>query len=243
MKPASRVAAIALILGLLETIAPARLAAAPGTLLNGDFSKGSGGSPEGWRTESWVNRPTTTYTWIKPTDSQSGQVVITSTGPNDARWTQSLVFDPGTYFVSADVRTERVSRAVGASISLADEGVASLDVTGDSGWRTLGFFLHVDGKPEKAELKLRLGGFKNFATGRAYFRDARVDRIDRLPEGALSFDLQELRERWRGGSWPTALVLIGLASATVFGWRLFSGLPVVPARWRSNSMSRPPRAS
>ena len=150
-------AACAMVLGVLGIITPAQLNAAQDSVINGNFSAGSGNAPDGWRTESWVHEPTTSYAWVGPRNGEAGEVEVSNLEPNDGRWTQSLVLDPGTYFVSAEIRTEGVSRSAGAFISLADEGIASFDITGDSYWQRVGFYLYVSGRPAKVDVKLRPG--------------------------------------------------------------------------------------
>lgn len=221
-------AACAMVLGVLGIITPAQLNAAQDSVINGNFSAGSGNAPDGWRTESWVHEPTTSYAWVGPRNGEAGEVEVSNLEPNDGRWTQSLVLDPGTYFVSAEIRTEGVSRSAGAFISLADEGIASFDITGDSYWQRVGFYLYVSGRPAKVDVKLRLGGYKYLSTGRAYFRNVEILKIDRPPPGASFFDIQQIRGRWRGSSASLVLLLVVLAATTFVGWRLFSGLQVIP---------------
>ena len=239
MKPALRVTVLALGLGLLAIASPGLSTEHP-SLFNGDFSRGSGSLPEGWRTESWVNEPTTSYTWKRAGDGQAGQVEITNLEPNDARWTQSLVLDPGMYLVTAEVRTEGVSSNIGAFISLGDEGIASRDISGDGDWQRVGFLVDVKHHPAKVEVKLRLGGFKNFSTGRAYFRQAGVFMISDVPPGAAPFDLNEIRERWKGNPASVIWLFALLASTTIAGWRLFAGQPMISSS--REPRSRTPRA-
>src|SRR5438270_8823914 len=74
-------------------------------LLNPDLSKGSGNSPDHWRTEGWIQKPeTTSYAWVHT--SGPGELQITSNQPNDARWMQTVSLAGGWYYFSAEIRSE-----------------------------------------------------------------------------------------------------------------------------------------
>lgn len=205
-------------LGLFFVLLWASSGRAQNVLANSDFSEVSGNALAIWRTESWLSIPTTSFGWIPPSATHPGEVEIANLELNDARWTQSLLLDPGTYLVSTQVHAQGISTSVGAFISLGDEGVASDDVNGTGGWHRVGFFLQVPDRPMRVEVKLRLGGFQNFAKGQAFFRDARVTRIDSVPSGAALFNLEQIRAPWRGRFWTVIATFAALVISACCGW-------------------------
>lgn len=202
--------------------------AAANKLLNGNFATGSENQPDHWRTEAWLNGPEAVrYTWIHPTSADPGTLEVENFKPNDGRWMQSLTLGPGWYYCSVDVRTENVgAAATGASISMMDDDIMSTDVRGSTDWQRLGFYVKVSGRGADVDIALRLGGFGSLNVGRAFFRDASVERVAAPPPGAHHlFDLTAIRR----ASTPkpigtpitlvlTFIVLIGIA---LWGWLRF----------------------
>jgi len=191
---------------------------------NGDFSNGSGNSPDSWRTQSWVNLPTTYYFWIKPSGGYPGEVGIENREPNDSHWEQPLHLGPGWYYVSAEVKTEGVdftNGLCGAFIGLADQGVVSLDLEGDRDWQRLGFYVRIGESGADIEVLLRLGGFSEYCTGEALFRGVSVVRVA-APEtrDTPAYDLTPLRGRWRGRAWTLWVVVVVLGFGAYSGWRI-----------------------
>jgi len=240
-----RIVAAALFFVLVEWLAivAPNNAYAQNLLRNGDFSEGSDLKPDGWEAESWLLSPTTTFSWVAPQDGNPGNLEITCSEKDDARWTQSLKIGPGPgiYFVGAEVRTEDVNDQLGgAFVTLSYEGMVaavSSDVSGTSGWRRLGFLVRIPDKTFDVEVKLRLGGMMNFTTGRAFFRNARVLLVQSaIPRGAMIYDLKFVRDAWRGRPWTVPITFLILIMGSVAGWRMLE-----PASGKS--ASRVDRAS
>ncbi len=202
-------------------VLPSCLNAGQNLLVNGDFSQGSDNRPAAWSTESWIDRETTTFTWIPPFGATPGEVEISNDKLNDARWTQSATLDPGLYCASAEIFTSGVPLQswAGALISIGDQGVASMDVKGNSNWSKREVYFTV-GRHTKVDVKLRLAGFKNFAVGQAFFRNASLTKIDSAPEGAMVLDLDADRKLWVGSPWTLLPFFLLLVAGTVIGWRL-----------------------
>jgi len=73
---------------------PAALAESPTAgrdlLSNGDFSHGSGKSPDNWRTGGWKEEPSvTSYDWLHSPGSEP-ELIVNNLQANDARWLQTL---------------------------------------------------------------------------------------------------------------------------------------------------------
>jgi dolichyl-phosphate-mannose-protein mannosyltransferase len=190
------VASAAVIFLILAIAGPLRARA--GELLhNGDLSKGSGGQPDLWRTEAWVNDPeAVAFNWTRPSNGGSGELEVNATKANDARWMQSLSLTPGWYYLSVDIRTEDVGQtADGATISVMEDGIMSPDLKGTTNWTREGLYMRVGKKGADVEVALRVGGFGSLNTGKAFFRNASVVPIDAPPANAKPvFDLEKIRK-------------------------------------------------
>lgn len=214
---------------------------------NGDFARGSGKSPDHWRTGGWNEAPTvTSYDWLHSAGSEP-ELVVDNLQANDARWLQTLTLGPGWYYVGANVRTEQVPLgAAGATVSLDEDGIDSPDLRGDSGWRNLGFYLKVGTHGADVDVALRLGGFGSLNTGRAFFRNARVVKLAALPaHAAPAFDLSAVRrslvEPPIGRPWTLAAAFVLLAILIVVGWRIYGADELAPAPMGSQPPPAPRR--
>jgi hypothetical protein len=213
-------------------------AGAPGgsnLLANGDFAHGSGKSPDNWRTGGWNESPAvTSYDWLHSAGSEP-ELVVNNLQPNDARWLQTLTLGPGWYYVGAEARTEEVPpNAAGASVSLDEDGINSPDLHGAAGWQSLGLYLKVGVHGAEIDVALRLGGFGSLNTGRAFFRNARVAKLDALPANAAPiFDLSAVRRSLVappvGKPWTLAAAFVLLAILAVIGWKLYGADELAPA--------------
>jgi hypothetical protein len=209
--------------------------AGPNLLSNGDFATGSGKSPDHWRTGGWNESPTvTTYDWLHSPDSEP-ELVVNNLQANDARWLQTLSLGPGWYYVGAEARTEEVpASAAGASISLDEDSINSPDLHGVAGWQSLGLYLKVGAHGADVDIALRLGGFGSLNTGRAFFRKARVVKLDALPDKAVPiFDLSVVRRTLAsppvGKPWTLMAVFVLLAITAVIGWKIYGVDDLAPA--------------
>ena len=207
----------------------------PNLLTNGDFATGSGKSPDHWRTGGWNESPAVTgYDWLHSSGSVP-ELIVNNLQPNDARWLQTLTLGPGWYYVGAETRAEGVPlNAAGAYVSLDEGSVNSPDLHGAADWRSLGFYLKVGTHGADVDVALRLGGFGSLNTGRAFFRNARVVKLDALPAGAAPvFDLSAVRRSLVappvGKPWTLVAVFVLLTLAAVAGWKIYAADDLAPA--------------
>jgi hypothetical protein len=234
-----RIAAI--VAAALLVVAAARASAAQGNiLLNGDLSKGSESQPDDWRSEAWINGPDAVrYGWKHPTVGSPGSAEVENLKPNDARWMQTLSLSPGWYYCSVELRTENVgTAATGASISMMEDGITSSDVRGTTDWQRLGFYVKVSGRGADVDIALRVGGFGSLNVGRAFFRDAQVERIAAAPPHAHPvFDLMAIRKASETGpiGKPITLLLtlMALVAIGTWGWLRFPWDPPVASPRKS----------
>ncbi|HVB80237.1 MAG TPA: hypothetical protein VNE82_09890 [Candidatus Binataceae bacterium] len=222
-------------------------------LSNGDFAHGSGKSPDDWRTGGWNESPSvTSYDWLHSAGSEP-ELIVNNLQPNDARWLQTLTLGPGWYYIGAEVRTEDVApNAAGAYVSLDEGDINSPDLHGAAGWGRLGLYLKVGTHGADVDVALRLGGFGSLNTGRAFFRSARVVKLDALPANAAPvFDLSAVRRSLVappvGRPWTLVAAFVLLAVMAVVGWRVYgaddlasapAGTPPPPSLPRSERRRR-----
>lgn len=235
--PASS-AGVAGVAGAASPTAAAAIASAPGghnLLANGGFSRGSGNSPDDWRTGGWKEAPTvTSYDWLHSAGSEP-ELIVNNLQPNDARWLQTLTLEPGWYYIGAEARTEQVPPdATGASVSLDEDGINSPDLRGSADWQSLGFYLKVGPHGADVDVALRLGGFSSLNTGRAFFRNASVVKVGALPVGASpAFDLSAVRRNLAapplGKPWTLAAALALLLFLVIAGWNVYGAKEPAPA--------------
>lgn len=222
--------------------------AGPNLLSNGDFATGSGKAPDNWRTGGWNESPAyTSYDWLHAAGSEP-ELVVTNLQPNDARWLQSLSLGPGWYYVGAEARTEGVPpNASGASVSLDEDSVNSADLHGSADWQRLSLYLKVGAHGADIDVALRLGGFGSLNTGRAFFRNARVVKLDALPANAARiFDLSAVRRSSVappvGKPWTLVAAFILLAGTAVAGWMIYGADDPAPAPVKTQSALSLPRS-
>jgi dolichyl-phosphate-mannose-protein mannosyltransferase len=213
---------------LVAAPAPARAdSAQKNLLLNGDFSKGSEDQPDSWRTEAWINNPESFQThWHSYTDKPC-ELEVDNLKPNDGRWMQPLTLAPGWYQLSVDIRTEDVgTKESGATISVMEDGIMSPELHGTSDWQRVTLYLKVSGHGADVDVALRIGGFGSLNSGKAFFRNASLVKIEAPPPNATpTYDLQAIRKQAApvpiGSPISLAFTYALLAAFAWAGWRIF----------------------
>jgi len=198
-------------------------------LLNGNLTKGSGNSPDGWRTAVWKNGSDfTAFRWHHARDVPS-EIEISSIKPNDAYWAQTIRLAPGWYHFTANIRTEGVAtNATGANLSILEDGIISPQLNGTTDWTTVGFYLKVSQRVTDLVLACRLGGFAGLNTGTVFCRDIAAVAILEPPSNAdHRYDLDSIRGEPNSSSPASAARTLSLmwgvlgAIATLLFARLF----------------------
>ena len=207
--------------------APAHADVTRNLLVNGDFTRGSGDSVDGWRTDAWILTPgTTDYSRIPPHDGQPAELKVFTHRDNDARWAQPLSLGPGWYYISAEARTEDVlTFMVGANVSVLEDGIKSEDLKGTRAWQRIGLYLKIPARGADIDVALRLGGYMNLSRGAAFFRNASVIKVAAPPAGApYVYDLGEIRKNETigpiGSPWTLVATFILFIAVAGLGWRM-----------------------
>jgi dolichyl-phosphate-mannose-protein mannosyltransferase len=196
-------------------------------LLNGDFAKGSEDQPDSWRTEAWINNPDSFQAHWHSNTGKPNELEVDALKANDARWMQPLTVGPGWYQLSVDVRTENVgTKESGATVSVMEDGVMSPEVHGTADWQRVTLYLKVGGHGADIDVALRVGGFGSLNSGKAFFRNASLIKIDAPPPNATpTYDLMAIRQQGQPvpiGSPGSLVVVFALLGAIAWmGWRIY----------------------
>jgi hypothetical protein len=198
-------------------------------LLNGDLAKGSENQPDDWRMDAWVNDPTAvTFAWDHPPTGGPGQVEVNALKENDARWLQSMSLTEGWYFISGEIKTENVGNdKIGANISVMDDSIMSAELKGTTDWTHVNLYFRVGKKGADIDVALRVGGFGSLNTGKAYFRNVSMTKVDAPPPNAQqTFDLEKIRAAGQpapiGKPYSLVLTYLLLIAIAYGGWYLYA---------------------
>ena len=171
----------AFLLAFLLAFVPGALALAASAggaslLQNGNLAQGAGGLPSGWHTVAWD--PTASqFGWEVAADG-AGTIRITSLGPNDARWCQTVAVEAGaTYRFSGRVRTSGVGMQTAGALLVIEPRIAdTADVRGTHDWQTLEVGAQA-GEERSWDVCARLGSYANLNTGTAWFTDLALVQV------------------------------------------------------------------
>ena len=191
-------------------------------LSNGDFSRVSGGMPEGWVTGMWVTSPGASYL---EADEKGGLacVLVENAAENDARFEQTVSVRPGsTLRLSALVMAEDCGDGIGANLSFLGVYGVSEDVSDTEGeWRRVELYAGVPSGMREVTVCLRLGFYGSLNTGRCWFADASLEEADTVPVGAAYVDLatpkpQQQDAGLSAGGAKGAVIPLLLAAGTAY---------------------------
>lgn len=176
---------------ILIGLTPGRVRAQSNLLAaNSDLTAGSGQMPQDWDHSQFGGDQPGDVTFEWDNDTQPADLEIWNYQPADSRWTQKLHLKPGWYHFTSSVRTENVGELdTGANISIMDTWDLSRHVTGTGTWEPIGFYLLVP-KESDVVFACRLGFYSSMNTGRAWFRDLSVVKVDApIADGDPTFKL------------------------------------------------------
>lgn len=164
-------------------------------ILNGDFSAvDASGMPEEWTRGMWYTDSGISKLYISEDGYDGNCAVIVNADPNDARFEQQLQLEPGEiYRFSCMVKAESAeNEGYGATISFADTFVYSEQIFDTDGeWRKLEVYVQPDEDQSEYTVMIRIGGYGNLGTGKAYFDNVEAVRVAEAPEGAQVYTLSK----------------------------------------------------
>jgi len=143
---------------------------------NGLLTEGTADLPSGWQHEAFfADSEAVAFKWS--VDSSSiGELRVANLKPNDSRWVQIVTVSPSTWYrVSGWVGTQNVGdAALGAYLSVTENGYSTKDVRGTAGWQLLDFWMKTRPDQHTVRLECRLGGFASLNSGTAEFTANRL---------------------------------------------------------------------
>lgn len=175
------------------TCLPAYAQEAENLIYNGDFSlMDEDGMPDGWHTEMWYTEEGVSRLYTSNDGYEGKCAVVQNTTANDARFVQSIAVEPdSTYRFSCMVRAADCgSDGYGATISFENSFSYSEEVLDTAGeWQELVVYGRTGKKQSELTLMLRVGGYGNIGSGKAYFDNVQAVRVDEVPEGCAVLPL------------------------------------------------------
>ena len=205
---------------------------AQGNLLeNADFTETEGSAPKGWEMGMWVTGGGASYLEVQTLDDGLPAALVENVAPNDARFEQSVAVRPNAvYKLTASVMAEGCDPSkLGANVSFLGIYGTSADVHETNGnWETLTLYAQTGDKQSEATVCIRLGGYGAETTGKAWFRDVRLEQVETAPVGESVLSLatpkpqkeQPSSEDSRGAVIPLLLAAaLAYIGASVFAVR------------------------
>ena len=166
-------------------MSPLSVIAAENLLANADFRElDEEGYPESWYADAYILEPGfTVFSVTEDSESNSGVLEIRNIGSNDARYAQAVEVEPDTlYRFSGDILADGIEDGHGANLSI--EGIYAFseklyDTEGK--WKHIEYYGETGPEQESVTVFARLGGYSGESTGRACFKNLRLEKVDSLP--------------------------------------------------------------
>lgn len=119
--------------------------------------------------------------------SGSTSACIINNSANDSRYKQKIKVKGNSYYkLSGWVKTENIgSDFKGANISVDGILDTSNDIRGTSDWQYVELFGSTKKGQKELVVTIGLGGYSNTNTGKAWFDDVVVEKVDSLPSNAI----------------------------------------------------------
>ena len=159
-------------------------------LKNPDFLRiGNDGLPDGWYTDAYISEPGYTSFGIAEGDSAHPvAVTIQNIGENDARFAQTVEVEPETlYCFSGYIRAEGVKKGHGANLSV--EGIYAFSdkcFDTEDEWEYIEYYGETGPEQHAVTVFARLGGYSGESTGKAWFANLSLTKVDRVPGDGIA---------------------------------------------------------
>ena len=182
--------------------------------------------PADWYTDAYVMEPGyTVFSHAEGDPEHPMAVLIQNIGENDARFAQTVEVEPESlYLLSGYVKADHVEGGHGANLSV--EGIYAFSdkyYDTDGQWKYIEYYGETGPGQDYLTVFARLGGYSGVSTGKAYFADLSLKRVDSVPgdgiadlwyreDSYLSQDEDETGDEYlSSGTFRPWLMLIGSA--------------------------------
>lgn len=143
------------------------------------------GSLDKWERQAYNNAEEITEFFIDDTVSYSGtkSACIINNSLNHSRFNQKIKVKGNSYYkLSCWVKTENVgSDHTGANITVEGINDVSNHFQGTNGWEYVELYGSTEKKQDNFILAVALGGYGNENTGKVWFDDVIVEKVDKIP--------------------------------------------------------------
>ncbi|MBN1799749.1 MAG: glycosyltransferase family 39 protein [Spirochaetales bacterium] len=155
---------------------------------NGDFELLEHGLPRGWSTHTYTNSPDTVKFSVGHENAYTGRnyAVIENLREEDSKLVQSVEVEPNsTYRISCMVKViDMGANGLGANLSLFDIMGTSADLKDTKGqWTLLELYGTTGPEQRSLAVTLRVGGYGRMNSGKAFFDNVVMQKVDRVPDG------------------------------------------------------------
>ena len=158
-------------------------------LSNGSFEQLDGtGSPVDWYENAYYDEIGYSRLSISSDYAHSGSysVMVENASPNDARYICSVSVQPSsTYKLSGYVLVDHMDpEGNGANLAIEDVYAFSERVFDTNGeWQYIEWYGKTGAKQKSVTIGVRVGGYGSESTGKAYFDDISLEKVNVLPDG------------------------------------------------------------
>jgi len=167
----------------------ALLSAEQNLIQNPSFEESVNGHPSIWNEAAWNNEPGATTFGVDAVKAHSGKssAVIVNDKENHARFVQAVtVSENSSYRFSAWIRTENVGEGtLGSGIGVTDKLEFGGDIRKTSDWKQAELYIKTGPGINSVSLMLTLGTYGALNTGKAWFDDVSLVKVDSIPSSAV----------------------------------------------------------
>ncbi len=227
-KLAAGVLALLFCLAALPAAGGAARADGNNLLANGTFEQHDGKTPDGWQSDCWDNEEGFSLFSVDPNGGTDGGAVavVENAELNDARFQQKVPVQKGKlYRLSGDIKVENASGGWGATLSFKDTYTYTTPLLDTGGqWQHVELYGRTGDNQKEVTVFIRLGGYGNLSSGRAWFDNVVLEQVDSLPSGlepgtmATFTPAASSSNGNAGKNFLTEIILIALLFSAVLLW-------------------------
>ncbi|MBN2536192.1 MAG: hypothetical protein JXB88_25145 [Spirochaetales bacterium] len=164
----------------------------------------SEGNPKNWATHSWIKDDSVTRfevdTKVAYTGSKS--VAVNNMKKNHGYYIQNVTVKANSFYrVTGWVRTENVGENLeGAGISVIDYFEVGGDFRGTTPWQFAELYISTGPDTSHIEIMLQVGNYGAENTGKAWFDDISMIKVNSLPAGAKVTVMEKNEDSLQSGA-------------------------------------------
>ena len=158
---------------------------------NGDFSEVEGTMPRDWEPQMWLTDAGISKLYVEPDGYEGNCIAVENVDANDARFAQTVTVEPDSlYRISAMIRAEGCDESsYGATLSIEGLFCYSPSVYETHGrWDYVEFYGRTGEDQTELTLFARVGAYGTLSTGKAWFDNIEMVKVDDVPIDAMVND-------------------------------------------------------